>query len=222
MECYHARVTVLEAEKGYLRMAIDQESTPQASVVTVTQAAQERIKQVMESKGLEGHALRIISQGRGPRGFQYGMTFAAPEDQTANDTIFDAGMFNVVIDAEALDRVRGAVVDYNDEDGHGGFEIENPNPAWDDPRAQAVQELLDTQINPAVAAHGGFVQLMDVQDDTVYLLLGGGCQGCGMVDVTLRQGIEVVIKEALPEIQHVVDTTDHAGGTNPYYEPAKA
>jgi Fe/S biogenesis protein NfuA len=81
---------------------------------------------------------------------------------------------------------------------------------------------LDSQINPAVARHGGFVQLMDVKDKTVYVLLGGGCQGCGMVDVTLKQGIEVLIKEALPEIEQVVDTTDHAGGTNPFYEPAKA
>jgi len=104
----------------------------------------------------------------------------------------------------------------------GGFQIDNPNPAWDDPRAQLIQEMLDNQINPAVARHGGYVQLMDVQGDTVYVLLGGGCQGCGMVDVTLKQGIEVLIKEALPDIERVVDTTDHAGGTNPYYEPAKA
>jgi Fe/S biogenesis protein NfuA len=199
-------------------MAVDADSARESPIITVTEPAQEHIREVMEKKGLAGHALRIILQGRGPRGFQYGMTFAGPEEQTSDDVVVDAGMFNVVIEAGVLERVRGATVDYSDD----GFEIENPNPAWDDPRAQTVQELLDSQINPAVAKHGGFVQLMDVQEDTVYLLLGGGCQGCGMVDVTLKQGIEVLIKEALPEIQHVVDTTDHAGGTNPYYEPAKA
>lgn len=197
------------------------ESGEQQAAVTVTEAAQTRIQQVMQAKGLEGHSLRIILQGRGPSGFQYGMTFAGPGEESPDDTVVDVGAFNVLVGADVLDRVRGAKVDF-DSSGAGGFQIENPNPAWDDPRAQTIQDLLDTQVNPAVAQHGGFVQLMDVQDDTVYLLLGGGCQGCGMVDVTLRQGIEVLIKETLPEIQHVVDTTDHAGGSNPYYQPAKA
>jgi Fe-S cluster biogenesis protein NfuA len=65
------------------------------------------------------------------------------------------------------------------------------------------------------------VELLDVQGDTVFLRLGGGCQGCGMVDVTLKQGIEVIIKEELPEIARVIDQTDHAGGSNPYYQPSK-
>ena len=110
-------------------------------IITVTDAAQERIQKVMESKGMVDHALRIIIQGRGPRGFQYGMTFAGPDDRADDDTAIDVGLFRVVIGADVLDRVSGAVVDYNASDG--GFEIENPNPAWDDPRAQAVQELLD-------------------------------------------------------------------------------
>ena len=83
------------------------------------------------------------------------------------------------------------------------------------------REPLDEQINPAVARHGGDAQLMDVQGDTVYVLLGG-LSGLRMVSVTLKQGIEVLIKEALPEIDRVIDTTDYAGGTNPYYQPAKA
>jgi Fe/S biogenesis protein NfuA len=193
-----------------------------AAVITVTDSAKARILQVMQGKGLEGHSLRIVIQGRGPTGFQYGMTFEGSDGERDDDTVVDVGAFHVLIDAGALARVQGSTIDYSDSGSGGSFQIENPNPVWDDPRAQTVQELLDTQINPAVAQHGGFVQLMDVQDDTVYLLLGGGCQGCGMVDVTLKQGIEVLIKEALPEIEHVVDTTDHAGGTNPFYEPAKA
>jgi Fe/S biogenesis protein NfuA len=87
---------------------------------------------------------------------------------------------------------------------------------------ERVQHLLDTSINPGVAGHGGFVRLMDVQDNVVYLQMGGGCQGCGMADVTLKAGIESLIKEEIPEVTGVLDTTDHAAGSNPYYTPSKA
>ena len=84
-----------------------------------------------------------------------------------------------------------------------------------------VQELIDSTINPAVAGHGGFVQLVEVKDKKVYLQMGGGCQGCGAADVTLKAGIERLIKEELPEIEEVLDATDHSQGTNPYYTPEK-
>ena len=85
-----------------------------------------------------------------------------------------------------------------------------------------VQELIESMINPAVAGHGGFVELVDVQDNRVYLQMGGGCQGCGAADVTLKQGIERLIKEEIPEITEVLDATDHSAGNNPYYTPGKA
>jgi Fe/S biogenesis protein NfuA len=84
-----------------------------------------------------------------------------------------------------------------------------------------VQELIDTMINPAVAGHGGYVELIDVQESRVYLQMGGGCQGCGAADITLKSGIERLIKEELPEITEVLDTTDHASGSNPYYAAGK-
>jgi len=87
--------------------------------------------------------------------------------------------------------------------------------------AQRVIQVLDQQVNPAIAAHGGHAELVAVEEDAAYLRLGGGCQGCGMATVTLGQGIEVAILEAVPEITRVVDVTDHAVGTNPYFEPAK-
>ena len=87
--------------------------------------------------------------------------------------------------------------------------------------ATKVQELIDSTINPAVAGHGGFVQLVEVKDNKVYLQMGGGCQGCGAADVTLKAGIERLIEEELPEIEEVLDSTDHSSGTNPYYTPDK-
>ncbi len=84
-----------------------------------------------------------------------------------------------------------------------------------------VQRLIDQQINPSVAAHGGHIALVDVKDEIVYIRLEGGCQGCGMADVTLKQGIESTIRQHLPDIVAVRDVTDHAGGDNPYYQPSQ-
>ena len=84
-----------------------------------------------------------------------------------------------------------------------------------------VQKILDEMINPAVAGHGGFVELLEVKEKVVYLMLGGGCQGCGMVNVTLKQGIEATLRDEIPQIAGVVDQTDHAGGSTPYYQPSK-
>jgi Fe/S biogenesis protein NfuA len=87
------------------------------------------------------------------------------------------------------------------------------------PQVKKIQDLLTREINPAIASHGGFAELLGVKDNQVYLRLAGGCQGCGMADVTLKQGIELRIKEEVPEIVDVIDQTNHAGGTNPYFQP---
>src|SRR5258705_3167801 len=82
---------------------------------------------------------------------------------------------------------------------------------------EKVQYLIDTQINPGVAEHGGSVQIIAVKDGDVYVRLHGGCQGCGAADFTLKQGIEAIVKRAVPEIQQVIDVTNHGAGMNPYY-----
>ena len=84
-----------------------------------------------------------------------------------------------------------------------------------------VQQVLDEMINPGVASHGGFVELLDVQDDNVFIRMGGGCQGCGAADVTLKMGIERLIRENVPQVREILDTTDHASGQNPFYAPSK-
>ena len=96
-----------------------------------------------------------------------------------------------------------------------------PKPGLETAIGKAVREVLDRRINPAVAAHGGHIALVDVQDDTVYIRLEGGCQGCGMADVTLKQGVVTEIQAVAPTIKNVLDVTDHAGGSNPYYQPGK-
>jgi Fe/S biogenesis protein NfuA len=97
----------------------------------------------------------------------------------------------------------------------------SPTGGLDTDLARRLTAVLDRDVNPAIASHGGHAELAAVEGTTAYLRLGGGCQGCGMATVTLSQGIEVAITQAVPEINQVVDITDHASGTNPYFEPAK-
>ncbi len=83
--------------------------------------------------------------------------------------------------------------------------------------AEQIKELLEMRINPAIAAHGGYITLIDIRENTAFVEMSGGCQGCGMADATLKQGVAVEIQRAVPSIEHVLDVTDHAGGSNPYY-----
>ena len=95
-----------------------------------------------------------------------------------------------------------------------------PKPGLDTPEGRAIKEILDTRVNPSVAAHGGHISLIDVVGPRAYIRMEGGCQGCGMANATLKDGVEVEIKKEVPSIQQVLDVTDHAEGTNPYYQSA--
>jgi Fe-S cluster biogenesis protein NfuA len=101
-----------------------------------------------------------------------------------------------------------------------GFETD-PETGLDSEEGQAIQRLLEEHINPQVASHGGHIELVDVQKDTAYIRMGGGCQGCGMANVTLKQGVAKTIQAQIPTITNVLDVTDHGGGTNPFYQPGK-
>lgn len=190
-------------------------------MITLTDAARLKIRELMDGQGKPGLALRFGIRGRGPGGFAYRLAFAEPSERAVDDVAFDAAGVEVLVDPASLPSVDGATIDFVETRGESGFKIDNPNPLWSDPIAAAVQRVLDDEINPAVGSHGGSVTLIDVQSGTAYIQLGGGCQGCGMVDVTLKHGIEARIREVVPAIVEVVDTTDHAEGRNPYYQPAK-
>jgi Fe/S biogenesis protein NfuA len=190
-------------------------------MITITEAAQKQISGLLADEDRRGLVLRLAITGRQPGGFQYKLGFVREDEKADDDVVIDAGSFKVFIDAESAPNLQGATLDFQEDPVQSGFKLQNPNSGWTDPKAIAIQKLLDEHINPAVADHGGYVVLLDVRDDIAYVALGGGCQGCGMADVTLKQGIEALITEEVPGIRQVVDSTDHASGTNPYYQPAK-
>lgn len=190
-------------------------------MITISESAVEQFKALMQAKGQPGTALRLSINGRGPGGFRHELRFVSPQSRSPDDTAVEIGGLTVLIGGEAAENLKGASIDYVEEEFRRGFQIDNPNPLWTDPVSLAVQEVIDKQINPGVAVHGGYVSLLEVRDRVAYVALGGGCQGCGLADVTLKKGIDVMIREAVPDIEQVVDTTDHAAGTNPYYQPTK-
>jgi Fe/S biogenesis protein NfuA len=165
------------------------------------------------------------------------MYFQAGRDASPDDWSDERGGLVLVVPADSIGKMRGSVLDVNRDGDEVGMVIENPNqpprPAGASPKmagppvdlsgdvAQRVIQVLEQQINPSIAAHGGRADLVAVEAETAYLRLSGGCAGCGMAAVTLSQGIEVALRESVIEITRVIDVTDHAAGTNPYYEAAK-
>ena len=191
-----------------------------SALLTITEAAKEKIQSVIEDQGMEAEGLRISINGRSASAFEYGLGLEV--EPGPDDFVVACGEFKVFVDAESAKNLKGATIDYVEDLNSSGFKIDNPNaPTWDNPKAQAIQQLIDEQINPAVASHGGQIDLLDVTDDSIYIHMGGGCQGCGMANVTLKHGIEGMIQEHFPEIKNIIDTTDHASGANPYYEASK-
>jgi len=117
--------------------------------------------------------------------------------------------------------VAGTTVDFIHTLARIGFEFDNPQATWGEPLADAVQRALDDEVNPRVGSHGGVVALSAVRDGVAYLEMGGGCQGCGKAELTLRDGVERVLRDKVPELRGVVDVTDHEAGDNPYFAPGE-
>ena len=210
-------------------------SAPPAASVHFTPAARDQVLRVLGREGGPGvAALRLSVKNPGEGAPQYDMALeqVGAAGHTSQDTIVDAGGFSVVVDAASLPEVNGATVDFVDDPLRPGFRVDPPQPEVpsgaigagldrNNPLAAQVRFILDQHINPGIASHGGHAELVGIQDDVVYLALGGGCQGCAMASVTLKQGIEQVIRQMLPQVRAVVDATDHARGTNPFYTSAK-
>ncbi len=223
-----AMLPTLAAEPRHLRPHVeawlDRAATmqPMESLrLTLTPAAEEKVAAAARSAGKPEARLRIRVAGRRSGRYVYDLTLVDPLNASFGDIVVNGGAGTVYVDPEGAESLDGATIDLDDSAFGGAITVTNPNDGWTDPLAIRVQDLLDLHINPAIAAHGGFIDLLGVQDGTVYVQFGGGCQGCAQVDVTLRQGVEVALRQAVPEVVAVVDSTDHASGTNPYYQPSK-
>ncbi len=196
-------------------------------VISVTERALAKILELRANEeGAESLCLRIAVTGvRGPE-YAYDLAFEPLEDLSDTDLVIEQGGLPVVVPADSADALRGATLDLPRNADQPGLVLRNPNRP--DPLdgvdveltgdiAQKVSTLLDRVINPALDAHGGYAEFKGVDGDKVFISMGGGCQGCAVSAMTLRDGIERTIKARIPEVADVIDITDHTAGANPFY-----
>ena len=192
-----------------------------------TDKAREMVLSYIEQNDDELPYVRISVSGS-PLSLSFELTLVGRDEREDGEREVDLGDFTVLAAEDQFELLEGATVDFIERVNESGFEVRpRAEPmaaaaaaAPTGPLAARVQHLLDEQVNPGIAAHGGQIGLVDVQDTEVFLEMSGGCQGCAMSRLTLRQGVERMLREAIPEISAVHDITDHASGANPFYDGA--
>jgi len=191
-------------------------------MITLTPAARDYFAKLLDQQP-DGTNLRLKTINPGSPAADVELTFCAPGQHQDDDQPMDCQHFVLFVDQASAASLEGAMIDFESNSMGGELSIRAPGlkghrPPDDAPFRQRVEWVLEARINPMVASHGGSVGLVDTTDEgDVVLQFGGGCHGCGMVDVTLKQGIETTMKQEVPEVRRVLDATDHASGENPYY-----
>lgn len=204
-------------------------ASPAAVPLTVSGEALSQILGILASEDdPDSLALHVEVTGTSGVEYAYDLAFDDKSTATGDDLVYQQGELTVIIPRASVDALWGATLDLPSTAGQSGLVIRNPNRP--DPIGamevelsgtidERITQLLDQQINPSLAAHGGFASLVEVIDDSkAVILMGGGCQGCAVSAMTLREGIEKAILNFIPEIVEVIDHTDHSAGENPYYQ----
>lgn len=207
-------------------------ATATAVILQVTdEAAEVVLGALAEEGGGGGLGLRVAIAGTEmspSMTFEFGYDLSLHEIDAldVDDVVYEVAGLTVIIPGDSVENLTGATLDVPSNSLQGGLVIRNPNRpdmadridlSESDSVAERLQELLNNHVNPSLAAHGGYVELVKVEDSKAYLLMGGGCQGCTMSAATLHQGVATIITQHVPEILDVIDVTDHAAGENPFY-----
>ena len=185
-----------------------------------------------QEPGEKDYALFLQVDGMQGNQFTYDLSFLDIKEARPDDVSLMFGELPVILASKDKEKFEGASLNLSED--MNSLEMDNPNtpspnilgssepvPELSGEFAEKVQTILDQQINPAIASHGGVAKLVNIDGKDIYLQLGGGCQGCGMAEVTLTQGIEASLREAIPEIGNIIDATDHASGDDPYFAGSK-
>ena len=193
-------------------------------MIALTDKAREVVRSYMDRSEGEFTALRIGISGGTPLSPDFELTLVGSDEIRESERALDVDGLIVVVEDESASRFDGATVDFIQRVNESGFEVTLAAPdqaeetAAEGPLADRVRDVLNTQINPAIASHGGEIALVDVKDTEIYLEMSGGCQGCAMSRMTLRQGVERMVRQAVPEVTMIHDITDHSSGENPFFE----
>lgn len=198
-----------------------------ASNIKITEPAQEYLAGLLAKQETEGVGVRIFVEHAGTPRAECCMSYCQPDEVDEDDLHIVYDKFTAHIDAPSIPYLHDAVIDYNKDRFGGQLTFRAPNSKVPQVGENAsieerINYVLQSEINPNLASHGGSVELLEVIEDeaglTAVLKFGGGCQGCSAVDVTLRQGVEVQLKQSIPQLTQVVDSTDHSVSDNAYYK----
>ena len=192
-------------------------------MISITETAQNYFSRLIEQQDEDGLGLRLSVNHAGTPGASCDLQFCPEGQSMPDDSVLEFSGFNMFVAKASEQWLEKAEIDFEEDDTGGQLTIKAPGIKGSEPSGDASVEdrvawLLETEINPALASHGGRVALVEVTDATeVILQFGGGCHGCGMADVPRKQGIGKTLTRQIPEITAVKDATDHQSGTNPYY-----
>lgn len=192
------------------------------SEITITESAQEYLANLLKDQNTPGIGVRIFITQPGTPYAETCLAYCRPGEQKPEDKPMAFAEFTAWIDGVSETFLEDAVVDYASDRMGGQLTIKAPNAKVpmindDSPLTERVNYYLQTEINPGLASHGGQVKLIDIEDGVVILQFGGGCQGCGQADFTLKEGIEKTLLERISELKGVRDVTDHSNRENAYY-----
>jgi Fe/S biogenesis protein NfuA len=188
-------------------------------MIIFTDAAREKVREYIDLNETPTLGVRVVAHRFGRHQFRYELALMMEGETKDEDVVVDQDSVTVYLDPQSAEWLEGTTVDFVSDTTGTGFQFNNPQAevSWDDPLAQRVQKVIDDRIAPSLAGHGGWVELLEVDGDAAVIQFGGGCQGCGMSQVTLKEGIESAILQEVPEIKRVLDNTDHESGASPYY-----
>ncbi|MCX2832991.1 Fe-S biogenesis protein NfuA [Microbulbifer thermotolerans] len=191
--------------------------------VTITESAQEYLRELLEKQDCEGIAVRMFVSNPGTPNAETCIAYCRPGEEQEDDVVMEMNGFKAYFEARSVPYLDEARVDYSADKMGGQLTIRAPNSRMpkitdDSPIEDRINYVLYNDVNPGLAAHGGQVSLVEVTEDMFAVLrFGGGCQGCGMVDMTLKEGVEKTLKEKIPELVGVRDITDHTDKSQAYY-----
>lgn len=193
-----------------------------APSITMTDNARRHIRDKMARMTLPVKGIRVYASRRSALRLDYAIRFV-PAEEPANpsDTILSFDEIKVFIDEKSAPHLNGATIDFIFRIIGSELKVLVSFENIDTPEgrlATKIQRVIDEQINPGLSTHGGAAALIDIEGDVIFIELSGGCQGCSMADSTMKQGIETTILENVPEVREIRDVTDHAKGTNPYFQ----
>ncbi|HGS5115993.1 TPA: Fe-S biogenesis protein NfuA [Vibrio cholerae] len=191
--------------------------------ITITESAQSHFAKLLAQQP-EGTNIRVFVVNPGTQNAECGVSYCPPEAVEATDTEYPFGGFSAYVDELSLPFLEEAVIDFVTDKMGSQLTLKAPNAKMrkvsdDASLMERVEYALQTQVNPQLAGHGGHVRLISISDDGVALVqFGGGCNGCSMVDVTLKEGIEKeLLAQFAGELTAVRDSTEHDRGEHSYY-----